>query len=1012
MLGEKVDLSVLPKLQNVDYFRERAIYFKEHGCYTKLVPNKHPDSDYIKFWREEERRCLQGYMREDGIWITGYHYFYLNYSPIWLTVPSEGHEQKAGGRRKADRVYTFPRFWDSDYQYFHYIEQAEDAGMHGITLKTRGRGYSFKGGAMLARNFYLVPGSKSYAVAEEKEYLTKDGLLTKAWDVLDWIDNHTPWKKVREKVNLPMHKKASYLEGDIEKGIKSEIIGISLKNDPDKAIGKRGKLMLWEESGKNRYLLEAWQKARPSFEQGEDVFGFMIAFGTGGTVGANFEGMEEMFYNPDGYNIYGVSNIWDDGRVNSKCGFFVPEYMNREGCYDENGNSDIDKAQMEVEKEREKVKKTSSDPTTFTLFKSQLPFNPQEAIIKTEGTIFPVEDLKAHLAEVETHPIKYTEPNWKTSLVVNSNGQVEWKYSNDEPIRMFPLKETKNVKGCIEIFEQPVKNSEGNIPFGVYIAATDPYDDDGTVGSLGSTFVMNTLTGRLVAEYTGRPNTAEEYYENVLRLCKYYNAVNNYENNKKGMFSYFDQKNSLYLLADTPKILADMELAKINTSGNKAHPYSQKVITPNGVKLWRDIKIGDFLYSSYNTITKVIDIPFDEETYIYEISLKDGRKVLASENHLWKIINTNNKEKILTTKEMSKNLFRQKGNYKEYKYYIPKNEGIEYEYKNVKIEPYLLGILLGDGSLCSSKHHNFGFTSSINDFEKYKEILKFESITVDDRHHYIRFKDAGKILKELNLHDKKSRTKFIPDTYKYNSKKVRLELLKGLLDTDGSVGYGGNPEYVSTSKALAEDVLEIGRSLGINCNMNVGTNEFGFWYKIRFYTDIKLFNLERKYSKQKITKKRAFKTAIVDIKFSHVEKAKCVTVDSKDSCYLIGDFITTHNSKGTNAVKEVNAYARRLIKTWLVSQAYGKEEGICNLHTIKSPALLRELISWNIDGNFDRVSALGMLMLLKEDRVKIVASIENNTKSLAIDSFFVRNRGGRNQMAIAHQKNIIETIKL
>jgi hypothetical protein len=686
MLGERVDLSVLPKLDNVDYFRQPAIHFKEHGCYTKLVPNKHPDSDYIKFWREEERRCLEGYMREDGIWISGYHYFYLNYSPIWLTVPTEGHEKQAGGRRKADRVYTFPRFWDSDYQYFHYIEQAEDSGMHGIALKSRGKGYSFKGGAMLARNFYLVPGSKSYAVAEEKEYLTKDGLLTKAWDVLDWIDNHTPWKKSREKTNTPLHKKASYLDGDIEKGTKSEIIGISLKNDPDKAIGKRGKLMLWEESGKNRYLLEAWQKARPSFEQGEDVFGFMIAFGTGGTVGANFEGMEEMFYNPDGYNIFGVSNIWDDGRVNSKCGFFIPEYMNREGCYDENGNSDIDKAMMEVDKERDKVKKTSSDPTTFTLFKSQLPFNPQEAIIKTEGTIFPVEDLKAHLAEVETHPIQYTEPNWKTNLVINSSGQVEWKYSNDEPIRMFPLKETKNVKGCIEIFEQPVKNSEGNISFGVYIAATDPYDDDGTVGSLGSTFVMNTLTGRIVAEYTGRPNTAEEYYENVLRLCKYYNAVNNYENNKKGMFSYFDQKNALYLLADTPKILADMELAKINTSGNK--------------------------------------------------------------------------------------------------------------------------------------------------------------------------------------------------------------------------------------------------------------------------------------------------------------------------------------SKGTNAVKEVNAWARRLIKTWLISQAYGKEDGICNLHTIKSPALLRELISWNIDGNFDRVSALGMLMLLKEDRVKLVASVETNNRTLAVDSFFVRNRNRSGQMAIAHQKNNIETIKL
>ena len=155
-------------------------------------------------------------------------------------------------------------------------------------------------------------------------------------------------------------------------------------------------------------------------------------------------------------------------------------------------------------------------------------------------------------------------------------------------------------------------------------------------------------------------------------------------------------------------------------------------------------------------------------------------------------------------------------------------------------------------------------------------------------------------------------------------------------------------------------MLEVTRSLGINCNLNINNNKNGKVYKIRFYTDIKLFNLKRKYSKQKLTKTRAFKTAIVDIKYIGIEKAKCVTVNSEDSCYLIGDFIITHNSKGTanysnSKAGGVSAYGRRCIRDYLLKPyEYASIENvdgvdteviktIPNLFRIKFRALLQEL---------------------------------------------------------------------
>jgi hypothetical protein len=134
----------------------------------------------------------------------------------------------------------------------------------------------------------------------------------------------------------------------------------------------------------------------------------------------------------------------------------------------------------------------------------------------------------------------------------------------------------KNKAGAIEIFELPKRDSSGKIQSGRYIGGIDPIDqDEGT--SLFSVQIMDMLTDRIVAEYTGRYPKAEQCYEMALKLAIYYNAQINYENNLKGLHTYFKHKNALHYLADTPEILKDMDMLKPSMSNPKGTRATKQV---------------------------------------------------------------------------------------------------------------------------------------------------------------------------------------------------------------------------------------------------------------------------------------------------------------------------------------------------------------------------------------------------------------------------------------------------
>lgn len=558
-------------IKNTIKFSPAAEFFKKHKCYT-LAPRG--TTDYNSYWDQETERCLNGYTAPDGDSITGYHYFYLNYSPIMKLKEVSYTDRYGNVRTRRERTLDFPRFWDYDYYYYNAIEQAEDDGKHMAVLKSRQRGYSFKGASMLVRNYELIPGSKNFAVASEQKFLIGDGLLTKAWEIMDFIDKYTDWSKQR-LVSTRMERVAGYKITDefgkqTEQGYKSSITGITLKNDPERIRGTRGKLVLWEEGGKFPGLLDAWRIEQPSVETDDGkAFGLMIAFGTGGTEGSSFTGLKELFYKPEAYNVLAFPNIWDDNAEQTECGFFVPSWSNLEsfdenGNYiymDQDGNSLKEKAIENLIEQRNKIRDGGASQQSIDRFISERPIKPREAVLELGKNIFPRKLLLDQLTRLRTNT-KLRNMKHIVDLNWDGNGQITATEKKTGDITEYPLKKGDKPHGSIVIWEYPIKDP----PFGLYIGGCDPYDhDDSFTNSLGSVFIFKRVkageawTDVIVAEYSGRPDTAEEYYENVRKLLVFYNARLLFENERKGIYPYFTNKHCDYLLADQPdKIISEV----------------------------------------------------------------------------------------------------------------------------------------------------------------------------------------------------------------------------------------------------------------------------------------------------------------------------------------------------------------------------------------------------------------------------------------------------------------------
>ena len=468
-----------------------------------------------------------------------------------------------------------------------------------MLLGSRGGGKSWLSAIHVLLHEIITDGSKYYTEDTLKnpplnEIFLGAGIASKSAELASKVEigmNYIPgvWKKgTPEQVPSPLFKHMSgslspnniknpwrheydkKVAGSWQKfGTGSNIKhGVFTTENPEATAGGRYSVIVIEEVGLMNNVLTAHGSSEATqMTDGTDKYGSSLYIGTGGNVDKIVEA-EIIFRDPEGFNMLAFDDEWEN---TGKIGWFVPAYYMDRKYKDAEGNTILNKAVNNYE-ERRKLKKRAKSSSALDLEMMNYPLIPSEMFLTKTSNNYPIADLKHRLAELSTSS-KILNSTWKGKFNINSDGKVEWKTTEDRPIREFPLKsDYNNMEGACEMFYPPQADDNQEIASGRYIAALDPIDEDDNsdvTTSLQSFLIMDTYLDRIVFEYSGRTKFAKDFYEQCRRALIYYKATLLYENQKKGVFTYFDTKNSLYLLADTPKALRDMDMQKLSGVGNK-----------------------------------------------------------------------------------------------------------------------------------------------------------------------------------------------------------------------------------------------------------------------------------------------------------------------------------------------------------------------------------------------------------------------------------------------------------
>lgn len=567
-----IDITNPPIYKDADYFRQSALYFLKEGVYTKLIPNPNPNSEYRRFWDREIDRCYNGLLREsDGMWIPGYLYWFLNYCPMMINEYQKG-------KKKAIRKEGFGLFFEGIWLRYLYLNDAREEGHHAVELAKRGCSKSYSLASIMSKNLIIGESVETQRrnitvlTAYQKEYLRddKDGTLSKFVPTLSHLSKYTPFprlmiKQSSNEMTWQMGYKDEYgkLQGSL-----NMVMGVSAKDDSDKLRGKRG-WILFEEFGNFSGLLELYDVTRKSVEDGDFTFSLMYLVGTANNKESNFQSAKTLLYAPSSYNIKEVKNVYDKkGQGKDYFAYFFPAYLNRAGCFNEDGISDVVMALLQILNNRYKAK-YGADPTSVLRVIAEDPITPAEAIIKVKDAYFNVQALNERASQLDKNPSLYNDI-YVGELYIDGEGEVKFRPTDSIPIRSYPV--DNDTKGALEIYAMPEKDKSGKVFNNRYIIGVDPVDNDvAESSSLYSCFVFDLFTDTIVAEFTGRNPFADDNFEITRLLCLFYNARCLYESNKKGIYAYFKVKRSVHLLAETPEYLRDKQLIKYSNVGSNAY---------------------------------------------------------------------------------------------------------------------------------------------------------------------------------------------------------------------------------------------------------------------------------------------------------------------------------------------------------------------------------------------------------------------------------------------------------
>ena len=371
----------------------------------------------------------------------------------------------------------------------------------------------------------------------------------------------------------------------------------------------------------------------------------------------------------------------------------------------------------------------------------------------------------------------------------------------------------------------------------------------------------------------------------------------------------------------------------------KAQPLDSKVLTPTGWKRISDVQVGDVVVNPEGGTACVIGVFPQGKKDIYRVTFSDGAQTECCDEHLWQVYTPERKwrgqsPQIFELSQIRRKLFSKSGNTR---YFLPIVEPVEFHEHSLPLDPYLLGVLIGDGGLSAG---SVKFSTSDDEIlESVNESLP-EGVSVkhQERYNYRISYDGPRrpkpnlvlnALRELGLFGHRAESKFIPEPYQFASVEARIALLQGLMDTDGTASANDNGTirslaFSTVSQQLASDVVDLVRSLGGTAKMATRNpfytyndekrfGQLSHRISIKLPDHIRPFRLTRKLERVNPPTKYGVTRAMVKVEYVGRKEAQCIALDSSNQLYVTDDYIVTHNTTIGTAVAACIEAKRTLV---------------------------------------------------------------------------------------------------
>lgn len=397
----------------------------------------------------------------------------------------------------------------------------------------------------------------------------------------------------------------------------------------------------------------------------------------------------------------------------------------------------------------------------------------------------------------------------------------------------------------------------------------------------------------------------------------------------------------------------------------KCQPLSAELLGESGYFKMGDVKVGTKIYGDDGNLHAVTGVYPQGVKDVYKITFSDNTSAVCSKDHLWTIKVGNkahNSSGGICTKTLgdimdSEKLYYDAKSGRKWNIFIPMCKPLNFSKKNLPVDPYVMGCLLGDGGLTQSM---ISFTNTEADvLEKFKNRM-LDGLTLVDKGNnkdykirddkkYDRRNRLMSIIKELGLFKKDSHNKFIPEIYKMSSIDDRIELLRGLIDTDGEIDHGAYV-YSTTSIYLIKDIEFLVNSLGGTLTYSKRTSRYTFkdgtYSKKKFESyrayikmpnDIQIFSSIKHAKKYGMVRTNPYRS-IRSIEYIGEEECQCIMVDNPSHLYLTSNCIVTHNTTFISQAVVLEAINKgesvfwfnaesttNQMLNWILSQAAGRQ---------------------------------------------------------------------------------------